>query len=301
MELTLGPVLFEWKRDEMLRFYEEAADMDVDTVYVGEVVCSKKRGLLMDDIPRIAERLRRAGKKVALSTLAVVSNEEELDTVRGLLKFPYPIEANDVSVFNMADPSKREVIAGPHITSYNAQTIAFLKGIGVSRFTLPVELSRDSIRHNIAETGITAEVFAHGKVPLAFSWRCYTSRAHSLTKTECRRDCARYPDGMEIKTLEGEPVFTLNGTSVMSARVYSLLDFIDDLETIGVGAIRISPEYKNTAKAVDIFRRRINGITSPEEVSLELKALYPGGVINGWYQGGAGKDSSPARLDKIFS
>ena len=34
MELTLGPVLFEWKKQDLLAFYEEAAEWPVDTVYV---------------------------------------------------------------------------------------------------------------------------------------------------------------------------------------------------------------------------------------------------------------------------
>ena len=275
--------------------------MDVDRVYVGEVVCVKKRGLLIDDIPEIAERLERSGKKVALSTLAVVSNEDELKSVRELLKLPYPVEANDMSVFNMARPGEKELFAGPHITSYNVQTIEFLKGIGVERFTLPVELPGDSVRYNIENTGVIAEVFAHGRVPLAFSWRCYTSRAHGLSKTECRRDCLRYPDGMEIKTLEGETVFTVNGTSVLSGRVYSLFEFIDDLRRIGVRALRVSPEHKGTAKVIELFRRRLDGITSPEEAAAELRALYPAGLANGWYLGGAGKDYLTGVAERIFS
>jgi collagenase-like PrtC family protease len=145
MELTLGPVLFDWKRSELLRFYEEAADMAVDRVYVGEVVCVKKSGLGPDDLTGVVERLERAGKKVTLSGLAVVSNEEELDAVRRTLGLCGSIEANDVSVLNMADASRKEVFAGPHITTYNAESVGFLKGIGVARVTLPVELPRETV------------------------------------------------------------------------------------------------------------------------------------------------------------
>ena len=30
MELTLGPVLFDWKRKDLLKFYEDAALMPLD-------------------------------------------------------------------------------------------------------------------------------------------------------------------------------------------------------------------------------------------------------------------------------
>jgi collagenase-like PrtC family protease len=229
MELTLGPVLFERNPDDFLRFYEEAAKMDVDRVYIGEVVCTRKLGFSSSDLKAIIKLLEDAGKKVMLSSLAVISNEDELEFTRSLLAHPCSIEANDMAVFNMVDTAVREVFAGPHITAYNAQTIEFLKSIGVKRVTFPVELSRESFEHCIRHTGIFGEVFAHGKVPLAFSWRCYTSRAFGLTKTGCKHHCMKYPDGMDLKTVDGEPIFSVNGTSVLSADTYTLIEFVDDL------------------------------------------------------------------------
>lgn len=289
MELTLGPLLFEWKRDELLRFYEEVSGMEIDRVYIGEVVCTKKLGLKFDDIGRIIEMLEKAGKKVTLSGLAVVSNEEELRFTRRLAEFPASLEANDVSLLNIADPAKREVFAGPHITAYNAPSIEFLKGIGVKRVTFPVELSRASMEYNIKNTGIFAEVFCHGKVPLAFSWRCYTSRAYGLSKTDCRHHCAGYPDGMDLNTLEKEGVFTINGTSLLSAKTYTLIELVEDLKDIGVRALRISPQYRDTGKVVGLFRKRVNGSMGPDEGIAGLKAMG-GAYCNGWYLAGAGKD-----------
>lgn len=290
MELTLGPVLFEWKREEMVKFYEGVAGMDIDTVYLGEVVCTRKLALNFDDIERIAGILADSGKKVVLSSLAVISNEEELEFTRRLAGFPYPIEANDMSVLNIADPSKREVLAGPHITAYNAPSIEFLKEVGVRHVTFPVELPRESVLYNIRETGIEAEVFVHGKVPLAFSWRCYTSRAFGLGKTECRHHCAKYPDGMEIKTMDSEPVFTINGTTLLSASTYTLIESVEDLRDIGVKALRVSPQYRGTGKIVELFRRRMRGETAAEAGLEELKGSTGESFCNGWYMGGAGKD-----------
>ncbi|MBI2413670.1 MAG: U32 family peptidase [Deltaproteobacteria bacterium] len=289
MELTLGPILFDWKRDEVLRFYDEAADFPVDRVYVGEVVCTKKLGLSLDDVESIIKKLESAGKKVTLSSLAVVSNETELAFTRRLAVLHNSIEANDISVLNMADSSVKEVFAGPHITSYNAPSIEFLKSVGVKRVTFPVELSRESMAYAIKETNIYSEAFAHGKVPLAFSWRCYTSRAYGLSKTECRHHCAKYPDGMELKTVDGGPVFTVNGTSLLSADIYSLVEFVEDLNEIGIKALRVSPQKEGTRKIAEVFRKRIEGRLSPDEGLAELKTLG-GRFCNGWYSGSAGKD-----------
>ena len=290
MELTLGPVLFGWKRAELLKFYEKAASFDVDRVYIGTPVCAKMATLSLADVEEIAAALKRAGKAVVLSTLAVVSNEAELDFVRELISIPQPVEANDMSVFNMVDPAEREVFAGPHITTYNVPSIEFLQGIGVKRMTAPVELPGESVAYNIENTGIETEIFAHGKVPLAFSWRCYTSRAFGLTSSGCAHDCMRFPDGMVIRTADGEEVFTINGTSVLSARTYTLAGEVEGLAEMGVRALRISPQSTGTAAVVDIFRARMTGTLGAVEALGELKALGPEGLSNGWYHGRAGKD-----------
>ena len=73
--LTLGPILFNWKPEKRRDFYFRIADeAPIDCVYLGEVVCSKREPFFVDDLPAIAERLRAAGKQVALSTLALVDH-----------------------------------------------------------------------------------------------------------------------------------------------------------------------------------------------------------------------------------
>ncbi|MBI5875977.1 MAG: U32 family peptidase [Deltaproteobacteria bacterium] len=295
MKLTLGPVLFDWKKEELLRFYDEAADMPVDRVYLGEVVCVKKKGLSVKEIEEIGKKLERAGKEVAISSLAVISNEEELQLARDMAALPFPIEANDMSVFNILTThnsrlTTHDIIAGPHITTYNVPSIQFLQGLGVERVVFPVELSRDSVSYCIQNTGIDTEVFAHGKAPLAFSWRCYTSRAYGLNKSNCQYHCKQHPDGMLLKTIDGEPTFTINGTSVLSALTYTLVEVIEDLQTIGVHALRISPQYRHTKKIVDVFKKRLDGTIGPEEGLAMLKETSPQGFCNGWYFGKAGKE-----------
>jgi len=290
MQLTLGPILFDWKREEVIRFYDEVADMAVDRVYIGEVVCYKKQGLRLEDIGEIAEKLVKAGKEVVVSSLAVVSNEDELALVRGIVDLPFPVEANDMSVLNLVRKGD-EVIAGPHITTYNVPSIEFLNGFGVGRVVFPVELARDSVAYCLSHSGVEGELFAHGKVPLAFSWRCYTSREYNLTKSTCRHDCIRHPDGMLLRTVDREPLFTVNGTSILSARTYTLLEFAEDLKEIGVAAVRVSPQYEGTAKVVEVWRKRLDGIVGGAEGLKELEETSPHGFCNGWYLGKAGKES----------
>lgn len=300
MEIALGPVLFGWSRERLIDFYKEVAEMDsVSRVYIGEVVCARRRGLTIDDMVSIGEGLKAKGKGVVFSTLAVVSNEAELDTIRAIGETSFPIEANDVSVFNMVDPRERELYAGPHIKTYNGSAVEFLKTLGVRGVTFPVELSGEAVGENIAVCGdVEVELFAHGQVPLAFSWRCYTSRAEGIdNKEECVHGCEE--GGIEITTLDGNPVFTINGTSVLSAEAHMLAGVVEELSTMGVKRLRVSPEAENTGRIADIFKARIDGRLGRKEAIEELGVLSKGKLVDGWYHGKAGRAGKDALLNDV--
>ncbi len=287
MDLTLGPVLFDWGRDKLLEFYKEATGWPVSDIYIGEVVCHRKRGLTLDDIVKIGEELQKAGKKVIVSTLALVSDDTELEYVRDACQLPFPIEANDASALQITK-GKKGLVAGPHITSYNYDSVEFLKGIGVSRVVFPVELSMDAMKAIAGNTDIETEVFVYGKLPLAFSWRCYTSRAFGLLKSNCKLDCRKYPEGMMIETMEKQPLFIVNGTQVMSALTMNLIDNLDELKKMGIAKVRISPQYGVTGDVVKVFKDRLDGNIASEEANDRLMPLEKTGFCNGWYHGKAG-------------
>lgn len=287
MELTLGPVLFDWSRDMLLEFYKEAAEMPVSDVYIGEVVCNRKRGLTLDDIVKVGKDLERAGKKVIVSTLALVSNETELETVKEAGSLPFPIEANDASALQIAK-GKKEMVAGPHITSYNYESVKFLNDIGVKRVVFPVELSKEAMAAIVKNSDMETEAFVYGKLPLAFSWRCYTSRAFGLLKSNCKFDCRKFPEGMLIETLEKRPLFIVNGTQVMSALTMNLIDYVDELKEMGVAKLRVSPQYGVTGDVIKVFKDRLDGKIAVEEANERLRPLEKIGFCNGWYHGKAG-------------
>ena len=100
--LVMGPVLFNWPAEGWRDFYFRIADeADVDTVCVGEVVCSKREPLFAPYLPEIIERLQHAGKQVVRSTLALIMDEREMESIRAVTALDDPeilIEANDISV-----------------------------------------------------------------------------------------------------------------------------------------------------------------------------------------------------------
>ena len=44
MRLSLGPLQYFWPRERVLAFYREAATWPLDVIYLGETVCSTRRG-----------------------------------------------------------------------------------------------------------------------------------------------------------------------------------------------------------------------------------------------------------------
>jgi collagenase-like PrtC family protease len=254
MKLSLGPIPYFWPRETVFEFYARAAVSPVDIVYLGETVCAKRRALRLADWIALAEQLVAAGKEVVLSTLTLLEAESELGQLRRIAENGrFTVEANDWGAVNLL-AGRASFVAGPHLNVYNAASLAVLADSGASRWVPPLELSRDALAALQAARpeGIETEVFAFGRLPLAFSARCFTARAHNRPKDDCGFRCADYPDGMLLKTQEGEPFLVLNGIQVQSAGTHSLVAHLQALAALGVEVLRISPMGSRRVPSRDI-------------------------------------------------
>ena len=61
-KLSLGPLQFHWSKQVMLDFYRDIESTNLDIVYLGETVCSKRREFGFDDWMNVAERLLASGE-----------------------------------------------------------------------------------------------------------------------------------------------------------------------------------------------------------------------------------------------
>ena len=292
MKLALGPVLYYWDRDTMLGFYEEMAAAPVDIIYLGETVCSRRHLLRLQDYLDIAERLAAAGKEVVIATQTLIESEYDVKTLHRIAENGnFRVEANDMGAVRLL-ANKVPFVAGSTLNIYNPQTLDLLAGLGATRWVMPVEMSREGLV-SVGEGRATSpetEIFAYGKLPLAFSARCFTARHHNLQKDDCQFRCLDYEDGLVLKTREGQPFLTLNGIQTQSALVYNLIGELDKVKEAGVDVVRISPQAHHTGEILRLFRECIEQRLTPAQALSQIEGLMPAASCNGYWYGRPGLD-----------
>ncbi len=256
MKLSLGPLQYFWPKEKVFEFYKQVEGWPVDIVYLGEVVCAKRRELKLEDWLTIAEQLSAAGKEVVLSTLILLEADSELSRLEKICSNGrYSVEANDISAVHLLD-GKNKFVAGPHINSYNVGTLNVLHACGAERWVMPFELGQSTLRRLVAEkpAAIETEVLVYGRLPLSFSARCFTARADNVPKDQCELRCISDENGLPLQTQEGQELFTVNGIQLQSGVPCNLIGEMDVLREMGVEVLRLSPEAGSMAELVNLFR-----------------------------------------------
>ncbi len=291
MKLALGPLQYYWPRQQVFDFYGAIAKTTVDIVYLGETVCARRHELRVQDWADIAKNLAAAGKQAILGTQTLIESESDLKTLRRVIdERDFLIEANDMGAVRLLSAEQRPFVAGPFLNIFNTATLAMMARLGAVRWVMPLEMSAASLADLQAgrPEGLETEVFAYGRMPLAFSARCFTARRFNLQKDDCQFKCLDFPDGLLIKTREGEEFLTLNGIQTQSSKVYNLIGEVDVMQEMGVEVLRISPQSQHTLALLNVFRRRIDGTLTAEAARNDMAALGLAEPCNGFWHGKAG-------------
>lgn len=292
MKLALGPVLYYWPQEKLRAYYEEIAATPVDIVYLGETVCSRRHIMRMQDWLEVAKMLAAAGKTVVLSTLTLIESESDLKTMRRIAENgDFAVEANDMgAVHRLA--GHVPFIAGPYLNIYNPQTLGLIAALGAQRWVMPVEMSCETLQglQHSRPAGLETEVFSYGRLPLAFSSRCFTARFHNLPKDDCRFLCINDPDGKTMRTREGKSFLVINGTQTQSALVYNLIGDLDSLKEAKVDVLRISPQSEHGTAIIRLFRDCIDQKTSCEDAQQQMEGMMPEAACNGYWHGRPGME-----------
>ncbi len=295
MKLSIGPILYYWHKNQVLDFYDTMLESGADIIYLGETVCSKRHELRTAEWLELANHIAGHGKEIVLSGLALIEANSELKALEKLCaNEKLAVEANDMAAVEMLSENNLPFYCGSSINIYNGYTLEMLYQKGMQRWVMPVELNREGLndiltyarQQGFAEH-LETEVFSYGKLPLAYSARCFSARAHNLPKDDCQYVCMNYPDGVPLATQEDQQLFTVNGIQTQSGHCYDLLHELPTMQAMGVDIVRISPQAEGTEKVVTRFQRAIQGKSDATLLATDS--------CNGYWYGEPGMQRVPVR------
>lgn len=289
MELTIGPNQFFWNAETWRDFYARIADeAPVSRVVLGELVCSKRLPFYHTEIPQAVERLKVAGKDVALTSLALVTLKRERNLTAELAATGIEVEVNDLTALQHL-PEGAAFSIGPLVNVYNEGTLRWLAGRGALRACLPPELPLASISALAQTATIPLEVWGWGRVPLAISGRCYHARLHERAKDNCQFICEQDADGLPVETLDGQKFLAVNGVQTLSETCANAALQLPALRAAGVAALRLSPHSGDFVQLCSLFSDLIAGRIDADELNASALPLAPGGQFSdGFLTGAAG-------------
>ena len=177
---------------------------------------------------------------------------------------------------------------GPHINIYNRPALVEHAALGAQRWVAPVDLPleamgltnppADPVRGAAAQP-LATELFAFGRLPLAFSARCFTARHHRLSKDECEFRCLGDADGLLLASSEGQPFLVLNGTQTQSAATQCLIGEGAALRAAGVSRLRLSPGSSGFLEVIAYYDGVFNQGASAVDALHAIEDIVPAGGL----------------------
>ncbi len=287
-KLTLGPLFFHWPAEKRRDFYYRIADeAEIDVVYLGEVVCSKREPFFAPHFSKVIDRLQKAKKEIVLSTLALVTSEREMKTIAERAKQGFMLEANDVACLKALEGNPH--VIGPFINVFNESARNYLIKNQAKRIVLPVEAPFKSIQILAGKSKAETETLVFGRQPLSVAMRCYHARSRKLTKDGCRFACEKDPDGLPVQTIDGQPILTVSGSQTLSHGYVVLLKELERMRQAGVTHFRLSPQNVDMVKVAALYRSVLRKPAEADAAITKLKKITSdASYINGFFYGKEG-------------
>lgn len=174
--------------------------------------------------------------------------------------------------------------ASTQLSCHTPAGVEFLRNAGFSRVVLSREMSREEIAA-CAGRGVELEVFVHGALCMSVSGQCYFSAMlgrRSGNRGACAQTC-RLPFAPADKS--GKPCPP--DAAALSLKDHCLLDYIAELESLGVTSLKIEgrmkrPEYVAAASAVYSAAARGKAV-APDTLDALKKVFSRTGFTDGYY------------------
>ncbi len=246
-----------------------------------------------EDFYKAAEYCRVRGVKV-YATLNTLASDREFSQVMEAAKCANRCGADAILVQDLGVlRAVRHVVpdmpvhASTQMTIHNLEGVKFAAAMGIKRVVLSRELSCDEIAYICEKSPIEIEVFAHGALCMCYSGQCYMSAV--IGRRSGNRGMCAQPCRLNYS-------MTGNGNNYpLSLKDNCLINYLNELETIGVTSLKIEgrmkrPEY--AAIVTGIYSRAIKERTPPtdEEMQMLKTAFSRQGFTDGYYTGKKGRE-----------
>jgi len=302
IKLSLAPVSYYWPKQQLLNFYKEVANSAIDIVYLGEIICSKRLEMKFKDWMELAYQLKDQGKEVVLSTMTLIEASSERSRMRRVCEQEdFLIEANDFGAIDILSQAGKSFVTGNSINIYNERSLKILQKQGLKRWNLSVELGQEQLAQlqKNRPKGLQTEVMVWGRMPLAYSARCFTARSHNLPKDNCQFKCLDDPDGLLMKTRENQEFLCLNGIQTQSALSQNLIKQLEVMRSLEVDVIRINPQSHHTPEIINAFEQVVRQKQAANHFTSQLESHAPTAVCDGYWFGQAGMAKTTIPLNQV--
>lgn len=270
-----------------------------DAVYLGAQSFNARQhaaGFTPEELRKAADYCRLYGVRLYL-TLNTLIREDELPAAVDVARLAASVRADalilqDVglaSVLRQVMP-RMPLHASTQLSCHSPAGVRQLYELGFSRVVLAREMSIEEIAA-CAGLGPELEVFVHGALCMSVSGQCYLSAV--LGRRSGNRGLCAQPCRLPFEPYAPGAKAAATGHA-LSLKDLSAIDYIQQLKTIGVAALKIEgrmkrPEY--VAAATSVYKAAVRGETDLSERMADLQAVFSrSGFTSGYLAGRRGRE-----------
>lgn len=234
-----------------------------DAIYIGGTDYSLRANAKNFSIEEINEACLYAHKfhKKVYVTVNIVFHDNNLTNLDDYLKKLKEISVDavivsDIVAVNLAISLGLEVILSTQASILNYEAINFWKSLGVKRFVLGREASREDIRRIKKETNAEIECFIHGAMCTSISGKCVLSN-YCTNRDSNRGGCAQICRW--VFETENNPQFTFMSKDL------NMVEYIEDMINIGINSFKVEGRMRSIyyiATVIMCYREIIDKINN---------------------------------------
>ena len=228
-----------------------------DAVYIGGLDYSLRanaKNFSLEDIKEATKFAHSLGKKIYVTVNIVFHNLEGLKEYLEALK-ELDVDAvivSDIVGINMAHECGLDIILSTQASVLNYSVVRFYKSLGVKRFVLGREVTREDIIR-IKKENVEVECFIHGAMCTSISGKCVLSN-YMTNRDSNRGGCAQICRWV----FETDDVpFTFMSKDL------NMVEYIEDMINIGIDSFKVEGRMRSIyylATVIKCYREIIDKI-----------------------------------------